>query len=52
MQKHFDKGKKDARRFDTRESFQDNQRKKKLKPTEKSKYKMKGFNSDADEDDD
>lgn len=52
MQKHFEKGKKDNRRLDSRETFQDSQRKKKLKPTEKTKYKFRGFNSDSDEDDD
>ncbi len=50
MQKHFDKHKKDAQRFDSsRENVRDDQRKKKLKPVEKSKYKSKTLNFDADD---
>lgn len=49
MSKHFEKGKKDARRLDDRDSFRDDQKKKKLKPVEKSKYRLKNY--DADEDD-
>lgn len=48
MSKHFEKGKKDARRFDDRDSFREDQKKKKLKPVEKSKYRLKGYEPDDD----
>ncbi len=50
MQKHFEKGKKDARRSDFRDDSREENRKKKLKPIEKSKYKLKNqYFSDDEE---
>ncbi len=49
MSKHLDKGKKDARRIsEDRDPFRDDPRKKKLKPIERTKYRLK--NSDDDDD--
>ncbi|MCC6412294.1 MAG: hypothetical protein IT270_11585 [Saprospiraceae bacterium] len=41
--KHWDKSKKDLRRSDERDFQTENNKKKKLKPVEKSKYRMKGY---------
>lgn len=47
--KNWDKGKKDHRRPDDRDfDFRDSQKKKKLKPVEKIKYRLRG----AEEQDD
>jgi hypothetical protein len=52
MQKHFEKGKKDARRPDDRDNMRDDQKKKKLKQLEKTKYRLKNFESESEPDDD
>ncbi len=52
MQKPWEKKKNDSRRFDDAETFKqdhNNKKKAKLKPVEKSKYRMKGSNEE-DED--
>lgn len=49
--KTWEKNKKDSRRLDEREfnqTFQDH-KKKKLKPTEKSKYRLRGVTEEDDE---
>jgi len=40
--KHWDKGKKDQRRSEERDFQMESNKKKKLKPVEKSKYRLKG----------
>lgn len=46
--RHWEKSKKDLRRTDDREiQFQDH-KKKKLKPTEKTKYRLKGYESEEE----
>ncbi|MBL7802845.1 MAG: hypothetical protein JNL02_03855 [Saprospiraceae bacterium] len=39
--KHWEKGKKDHRRDDERQSIQESHKKKKLKPVEKNKYRLR-----------
>jgi hypothetical protein len=46
--KHWDKSKKDHRRSEERDFQSESNKKKKLKPVEKSKYRMKGY-SESDE---
>lgn len=46
--RHWDKSKKDLRRTDDRETqFQDH-KKKKLKPIEKTKYRMRGYEAEEE----
>lgn len=46
--KLWEKSKKDTRRSDERELQQTSQKKKKLKPVEKTKYRLKGFEEEED----
>ncbi|MBL7795751.1 MAG: hypothetical protein JNJ90_04530 [Saprospiraceae bacterium] len=46
--RHWEKGKKDTRRSDDRELQQTSHKKKKLKPVEREKYRLRG-GSDHDE---
>lgn len=41
--KHWEKGKKELRRDDERQYNQESHKKKKLKPIEKTKYRLKGY---------
>jgi len=46
--RHWEKSKKDFRRSDDRDFQQDSNKKKKLKPVEKSKYRLKGMESEEE----
>ena len=47
--RHWEKSKKDNRRPDDRDLQQESNKKKKLKPVEKSKYRLRGYDADDDE---
>lgn len=47
--KHWEKSKKDYRQDEERPAYtQDNHKKKKLKPIEKTKYRMKGYDQEEE----
>lgn len=46
--RHWEKSKKDHRRTDDREIQQQDHKKKKLKPTEKTKYRQRGYESEEE----
>lgn len=46
--KHWEKSKKDFRRSDDRDFQHESNKKKKLKPIEKSKYRLKGMESEEE----
>lgn len=46
--RHWEKSKKDYRRQDDRDFQQESNKKKKLKPVEKSKYRLRGYDSDEE----
>lgn len=47
--RHWEKSKKDNRRLEERDFQQDSNKKKKLKPVEKTKYRLKGYDAEDDE---
>ncbi|HMX39047.1 MAG TPA: hypothetical protein PK971_05240 [Saprospiraceae bacterium] len=50
MHKPWEKNKKEIRRQDERDIYgQDNKKKLKLKPIDKDKYRVKGYNEDSEE---
>ncbi len=50
MHKPWEENKKDIRRQDDRDKYnQDNKKKMKLKPVEKDKYRVKGYSSSNEE---
>ena len=46
--RHWEKSKKDSRRSDERDVQQTSHKKKKLKPVEKTKYRVKGYEAEEE----
>lgn len=46
--RHWEKSKKDYRRSDDRDSQYESNKKKKLKPVEKTKYRLKGYDQEEE----
>jgi hypothetical protein len=46
--RHWEKSKKDHRRTDDRDIQHQDHKKKKLKPTEKTKYRLRGYDSEEE----
>ena len=48
MHKPWEENKKDVRRQEDRDKYQDNKKKMKLKPVEKDKYRVKAYDKSGD----